>query len=90
MSLRSSGDSGRFVREEIILAAAYERPFALNRQSGTYPEAISRGLEVESDSHADEPFGYGEVQLYHTAELLNSARFQFIIFLAYFTRRMNL
>jgi hypothetical protein len=41
--------------EEIILAAAYERPFALNQRPGAVPlsaDSITRGLEVESDSHA--------------------------------------
>jgi hypothetical protein len=40
--------------EELILAAAYERPFVINRQSGAVPlnaDNISRGIEVESDNN---------------------------------------
>ncbi|MDR0472244.1 MAG: DUF4384 domain-containing protein [Treponema sp.] len=39
--------------EEIILASAFERPFTPGQQSGTLnADAITRTLEVESDSHA--------------------------------------
>jgi hypothetical protein len=40
--------------EEIILAAAYDRPFTLNPQSGATPlsaDTITRGLTVESDAN---------------------------------------
>jgi len=38
--------------EELILAAAYERPFTINQQSGPLSaDAVTRNMTVESDNH---------------------------------------